>query len=198
MESANLSRASKYIAAKYDKFYSNSQAEKENVEIKRLFNSEFDGGKEWLDVGCGTGFGYTIMPAKSRYIGVDIDSDMIYACNSKHKGMFVCGSAEQQDFNGNILSIFSVNYFSDDSIKRMALQSQSAFVVFYNKPYMNGSASAYCGKELEYRLQHAAKSKTILSALTANKFMVFGLLNEPFYYVGVKNGKSGRPATRSN
>ena len=183
----SLKQDSKYNAAKYDLFYNNSQAKKENTEIKRLFNLEFD-ENEWIDVGCGTGFGYTLMPVKSRYLGVDIDPNMVYACNSKHKGRFICGDAENQSFKGNILSIFSVNYFKVDSIVRLASQSKNAFVVFYNKPYLKGSASVYCNMESEYLLQHEDKSKFIYSVFNSCGFKISKLLNEPFYYVGVKHG----------
>lgn len=186
----------RYCARKYDEFYSIPQARRENREIKRLFRAAFPSEPEWLDVGCGTGFGFTLIQNKKGYLGVDIDPNMIYVCTQKHsQGVFINEPAETQDFRTNVLSIFSLNYLPISEVVRLARESIKSFVVVYHKPYLVGSASAYRGKKDEYLLLHGNSYWHVRRLLLQNGFKVFSLLNEPYYYVGVKNGREEEGST---
>lgn len=191
MTQKTLSGISRYSASRYDEFYATPQARRENTEIEKLFQSEFDPGLQWLDIGCGTGFGLSIMPLNARYLGVDIDPDMIYACKQKHsKGVFLNETAESQDLTRNVISIFSLNYLSLQAVRRLAHESARAFAVIYNKPFLKGSASAYQGKASEFFVQHGIKPQLIRYMLESSGFKVFSLLGQSYYHVGVKNGRA--------
>jgi len=183
----------KYCAAEYDHCYRSEQAQEEDLEIRRLFLGLFQEETSWLDLGCGTGFGYSLLKNGAGYLGVDIDKDMIAICRSKYpKASFLHLGAEEvyPGYYQSIMALFSINYFSWKSIIRLAKDTKKGFIISYSRPYLNGSASVYAGKTGIFARKHLFKSRAIPWILKMNGYRVFPLLGQPYYHVEVKHGRN--------
>lgn len=190
----------KYCAAEYDYCYRSQQAQEEDLEIRRLFLGLFQEETSWLDLGCGTGFGYSLLKNGAGYLGVDIDKDMIALCRKKFpKAKFIHLGAERvyPDDKKSIMALYSINYFSWKSIIRLAMHNKKGFIVSYSRPYMEGSASVYAGNRGLFARKHFLKSRAIAWILKMNGYHVFPLLGQPYYHVGVKHGRNnGAPESK--
>jgi SAM-dependent methyltransferase len=149
----------------------------------------FPFARQWVDLGCGTGLGKTLIPG-GEYVGADIDSSMVRACKAKNPGtkFICCDAGNVMSVPGVKLALFSADDFPYGTMVKLAMQ-EKAFVVIYNKPWLSGSASFWAGKRARYMLRYGVRSILLKIALKMGGYIMFPLLGQPYYIVGVKNGR---------
>jgi SAM-dependent methyltransferase len=170
-----------YDAHTYDSHYLTKQSKLENQEIQKLL-SHLKG--EILDVGCGTGLGYTLT-RPNTYLGIDKDPEMIKTATKKHGKHFLNINADEAQFKPvkNIISLFAINYLKIETLQQMINNTHNLEIIHYNKPYEAGSTSQYTqNPKLFHKLHTQKKLDQIMTILQKNNATTTQLLNQPYYW----------------
>jgi len=181
----------------YHNWFTNTglQAKKEN-EILGHILGKFEG--KTLDVGCGTGFGYTLLD--TDYMGIDTDEDRIRFCrNSYPNGKFLTTSAYDYVKNRTkgkikyIIALFSLNYMKPSIVSqllRKQAENKKFLAIHYNKPHKMGSNSTYLGKKEYFNKKHKSNKRRLLENLDRLGFTTIKFMGEDYYFLSYRNFKT--------
>ncbi len=175
----------------YNQQYSSEVHKRQNEHLKQelLIHLEFD--KKIVDLGCGTGLAYFMLKDRIKeYIGVDICSEYISTLSSMNleKASFVCMDGLKYVKNteikhSNVLFLWSIEYIGTEAIDYID-DTNTIFIVSYNKPYLPGSGSIYEGKEEEFKKLH--DSEKIQSDLRSKGLTLRKFMGEEYYFVATR------------
>lgn len=182
-----LSTKVKWAVDGYDAFFSSKQAIKENAEIRFLIRSHFGYVSKIIDLGCGTGLGQDLIPYGIEYIGVDVDADMVEHCRACRPGRFfrLDALAAIDSFEGPKMALFSLTDFSYRAIFKFS-QEKKALAIAYDRPYLEGSASAFLKKKYCFTWKYGVKTIVTKILLRMAGFKLSNFLGEPYYFVAAK------------
>lgn len=136
--------ASQYdrLAHLYDGAYTGPLYEREDRIVARHLKSLIAEGSRVLDIGCGTGKGYELLPKPISYVGVDISVKMLEEAKRKHPGITLIEASaerlplEQDGFDAVISTFGSLSHVADppaaiQEISRVLKPGGILFVMLY-------------------------------------------------------------------
>lgn len=176
------------VAEDYDNFYDDEFSHSENDAVaKVLLPHTRGGGVRILDMGCGTGVLFDIMPTlrheMKAYTGVDISPEMIKQFAKKHPVVADYYKLQAEGVE-NIsiacydmyLSLFgSPSYFSDEFLARLAerLRYGGKYLLMF---YKDGYKSRVLG---EYDYQYADPSKHFDNVIEFSNYRIVSNIWKP-------------------
>ena len=185
----------------YDGMYANNpQAERENDAFYLAACDLLDFSRPILDLGCGTGLVADLLEHKmqSHYVGVDNSEDMIQHCRKKYSNpnyLFYHDSAEEFIDNmpdklssANCVSIYALDHMDPLIVKQIVkkLTGPCLFIIF-NNPWKEGSASAWAGREGQFKEECEQRSKKVYLELFKHGFRITNFLQQPYYFIATRS-----------
>lgn len=136
------------LAHLYDNAYAGPLYEREDRIVARYLRSMIPKDSQVLDVGCGTGKGYELLPKPMTYVGVDISRKMLEVARHKYPSVtLIEASAERLPFGENefdaVISTFgSLSHVADpvvavQEIARVLRPNGKLFIMVYGPQTFN-------------------------------------------------------------
>ena len=189
-------------SGEYDNFYGTEKCVKENEFIIKLL-SMLEGSI--IDLGCGTGLGFSLLPYRLRggYVGCDVDKEMLAKAQKNYplSGAFIERDAFEMmrdDIHccDNVISLWSLNYINPEVIDLLYEKMIGVFIaVHYNEPYLEGGNNYMVGHKEEFIEKFKSHNKSLEKFFVDKNdhVLTVSFLGEPYYWLTIMRGERTNP-----